>query len=154
MSGSHLCIPRNETVPRPYFLKRITMFYLPIPTEIYIFPGSVCLFCCRQICRAILGIYKSVGDGKLVNLFLQCMHTDLGALEWDELGPEGGGDGEEGDGEPADEVCEHEESHPLRDLRVVRVPGLRAANGPVHLRRQKIRLAVKIEYQALQWKWI
>ncbi len=68
--------------------------------------------------------------------------TDLSAFEWDELGPEGGGDGQEGDGEPADEVCEDQESHPLRDLRVVRVPGLRAANGPVHLRRQKkIRLA-------------
>ncbi len=25
---------------------------------IYIFPGSVCLFCCRKICGPILGIYK------------------------------------------------------------------------------------------------
>ncbi len=25
----------------------------------YIFPGSVCLFCCRKICGPILGIYKS-----------------------------------------------------------------------------------------------
>jgi hypothetical protein len=49
MSGSHLCIPRNETVQPCYFQNRIIMFCLPIPTlinlwEIYIFPGSVCLF--------------------------------------------------------------------------------------------------------------
>ncbi len=35
---------------------------LPVPTltylwEIYIFPGLVCLFCCRKICGLILGIY-------------------------------------------------------------------------------------------------
>ncbi len=40
---------------------------LPIPTltylwEIYIFPGSVCLFCCSQICGPILGIYKLLTD--------------------------------------------------------------------------------------------
>jgi hypothetical protein len=38
-----------------YFQNRIIMFCLPVPTliylwEIYIFPGSVCLFCCREIC--------------------------------------------------------------------------------------------------------
>ncbi len=49
MSGSHLCIPRNETVQPRYFQNRIIMFCLPIPTliyqwEIYIFPGLVCLF--------------------------------------------------------------------------------------------------------------
>jgi len=27
-----------------------------------VFPGSVCLFCCRKICRPILGIYKSLTD--------------------------------------------------------------------------------------------
>ncbi len=31
MSGSHLCIPRNETV---IFENRITMFCLPVPTLI------------------------------------------------------------------------------------------------------------------------
>ncbi len=36
MSGSHLCIPRNETVQPPYFQNRITMFCLPSPTLIYI----------------------------------------------------------------------------------------------------------------------
>jgi hypothetical protein len=40
------------------------MFCLPVPTiiylwEIYIFPGSVCLFCCREICGLILGVNKS-----------------------------------------------------------------------------------------------
>ncbi len=43
-----------------YFQNRIIMFCLPVPTliylwEIYIFPGSVCLFCCREICGPILG---------------------------------------------------------------------------------------------------
>ncbi len=43
------------------FQNRIVMFCLPLPTliylwEIYIFPGSVCLFCCREICGLILGI--------------------------------------------------------------------------------------------------
>ncbi len=47
-----------------YFLNRIIMFCLPVPTpiclwvwEIYIFPGSVCLLCCREICGPILEIY-------------------------------------------------------------------------------------------------
>jgi hypothetical protein len=30
--------------------------------EIYIFPGSVCLFCCSQICGPILEIFKSLTD--------------------------------------------------------------------------------------------
>ncbi len=34
MSGSHLCIPRNETVQPPYFQNRIIMFCLPVPTLI------------------------------------------------------------------------------------------------------------------------
>jgi hypothetical protein len=63
MSGSHLCIHRNETMQPPYFQNRIIMFCLLIPTliylwEIYIFPGWVCLFCCSQICGPILGIYN------------------------------------------------------------------------------------------------
>ncbi len=45
-----------------YFQNRIIMFCIPVPTiiylsDIYIFPGSVCLFCCREICGPILGIY-------------------------------------------------------------------------------------------------
>ncbi len=51
----------------PYFQNRIIMFCLSIRTliylwEIYIFPGSVCLFCCNQICGPILGIFKSLAD--------------------------------------------------------------------------------------------
>ncbi len=50
-----------------YFQNRIIMFCLPVPPliylwEIYIFPGSVCLFCCREICGQILGIYESLTD--------------------------------------------------------------------------------------------
>ncbi len=50
----HICIPRNENC---YFQNRILMFCLSVPTliylgeiylYIYIFPGSVCLFCCRK----------------------------------------------------------------------------------------------------------
>ncbi len=37
--------------------------YTHIPVrDSYIYPGSVCLFCCRKICRPILGIYKSLTD--------------------------------------------------------------------------------------------
>jgi hypothetical protein len=32
--------------------------YINISVEIYIFPGSVCLFCCREICGPILGLFK------------------------------------------------------------------------------------------------
>ncbi len=62
MSGYVLCIPRNETAQPHYFQNRIIMFCLPVSTScmyiaIYIFIGSVCLFCCSQIGRPILGIY-------------------------------------------------------------------------------------------------
>ncbi len=50
-----------------YFQIRIILFCLSVPTliylwEIYIFPGSDCLFSCREICGQILGIYKSITD--------------------------------------------------------------------------------------------
>ncbi len=50
-----------------YFQNRIIMFCLPFPTviylwEVYIFPGSVCLFCSSQICEPILRIYKLLTD--------------------------------------------------------------------------------------------
>jgi hypothetical protein len=31
-------------------------------SDIHIFPGSVCLFCCLKICELILGIFKSLTD--------------------------------------------------------------------------------------------
>ncbi len=50
-----------------YMAYRIIMFCLPVPTliylwEIYIFPGSLCPFCCRKICGPILGLHKSLTD--------------------------------------------------------------------------------------------
>ncbi len=50
-----------------FFQNRIIMFCLPIFTfmylwAVYIFPGSVCLFCCSQMGRPILEIYKSLTD--------------------------------------------------------------------------------------------
>jgi hypothetical protein len=51
-----------------YFQNINKMFCIPVPTliylgEIYIFPGSVCLFCSREICGSpILGIYKLLTD--------------------------------------------------------------------------------------------
>ncbi len=55
-SGSDLCIPRYETAGPRYFQNRIIMFCLPVSTfmylwAIYIFPGSVCQFCCSLIGR-------------------------------------------------------------------------------------------------------
>ncbi len=63
-SNINVCFPfMNSQKWNCYLQNRITciMFCLPFPTliylwEIYIFPGSVCLFCCRKICGPILGI--------------------------------------------------------------------------------------------------
>jgi hypothetical protein len=62
------------------FQNRIIMFCLPVPTliylwEIYIFPGSVCLFCCRKICGLILGINKSLTDTKMLTLWLRSRNS-------------------------------------------------------------------------------
>ncbi len=51
--------------------------------EIYIFPESVCLFCCSQICGLILGIYKSLTNTWLLKLGLrprnsQKRNTEMG----------------------------------------------------------------------------
>ncbi len=83
-----LCIPRNETVQPPYFLNRTIMFCLLIPIlvyqrEIYIFPGSVCLFCCREICGSILWIYKSLTDTWMWKLGLRPHSPKKGIHKWD-----------------------------------------------------------------------
>ncbi len=57
-------IPKNVN---KYSQKRNIAASVPISTfmcrcAIYIFPWSVCLFCCRKICGPILGIYKSLTD--------------------------------------------------------------------------------------------
>ncbi len=52
-----------------YFQNRITYnvlspsSYTHISVRVYIFPGLVCLFCCREICGPILGVYKSLTLG-------------------------------------------------------------------------------------------
>ncbi len=60
---SDLRIPKNKISRPPYFQNRIIMFCHSFFTfmymqAIYIFPGSVCLFCCIYISRPILGIYN------------------------------------------------------------------------------------------------
>ncbi len=59
---------------------RIIMFCLPVRTlmclwEIYIFPGSLCLFCCRKICGPIPGIYKSLTDTWMWKLGLRLRNS-------------------------------------------------------------------------------
>jgi hypothetical protein len=55
------------------FPKQNIMYCLPISTfmylrAIYIFPGLVCLYCCSQIGRPILGIYISLTDTWMLEL--------------------------------------------------------------------------------------
>ncbi len=45
---------QNFSVLSPNFYTHISV------RDLYIFPGSVCLFCCSQICGPFLGIYKSL----------------------------------------------------------------------------------------------
>ncbi len=65
------------------FQNRIITFCFPVPKiptliylwEMYIFPGSVCLFCCREICGPILGIYKSLTDTWMWKLGLRLRNS-------------------------------------------------------------------------------
>ncbi len=76
-SNTNIWFPFMSSQKRnSYFQNRIIMFCLPVPTLIYpweicIFPGSVCLFCCRKICEPILGIYKSLTDSWIWKLGLR-----------------------------------------------------------------------------------
>jgi hypothetical protein len=59
-SVADLCIPRNQTArPQSLFLHSYSTQYL---WAIYMFPRTVCLFCCSQIGRPIMGLYKSLTD--------------------------------------------------------------------------------------------
>ncbi len=71
-----------------YFQIIIIMFCLQVPTliylwEIYIFPGSVWLFCCRKICGPILGIHKSLTDTWMWKLGLRPFIPRKGIHIWD-----------------------------------------------------------------------
>ncbi len=73
MHPVHVNKPNNVYVCLHTVQKRIIMFCLPIYKfmylwTIYIFPGSVCLFCCSQIDRPIRGIYKSLTDTWILEL--------------------------------------------------------------------------------------
>ncbi len=63
MSGSYLCIPRNETViskTKVYVLSPSSYTHISV-RDLYISRiGMPCLFCCREICGPILGMYKSL----------------------------------------------------------------------------------------------
>jgi hypothetical protein len=58
MSGSIYVFPEMKLL----FPKQNYYVLSPVPELIYIFlfPGSVFLFYCREICGLILGIYKSL----------------------------------------------------------------------------------------------
>ncbi len=65
----------KDTIPKirnKYFQKRNCAASVPILTfmfrwSIYIFPRSVCLFCCRKIGGPIVGIYRSLQTQKCGN---------------------------------------------------------------------------------------
>ena len=49
--------------------------YLIYLWEIYIFPGPICLFCCRKICEPIIGIHKSLTDTWMWKLGLRLRNS-------------------------------------------------------------------------------
>ncbi len=52
----------KQTFPEKKMLASVPISSLMCLWAIDIFPGSVCLFCCRKICEPILGICKSLTD--------------------------------------------------------------------------------------------
>jgi len=81
----------NKTIPKiwnKYSLRRNCAFSAPISTfmclwALYIFPRSVCLFCCKKICGPILRIYKSLTETWMWKLGLMprnsfCRNTLMG----------------------------------------------------------------------------
>jgi hypothetical protein len=82
----HLCllaIHCKDSIPKirnTYFQKRNCSATVPVSTfmclwAIYIFPRSICLFCCRKICGPILGIYNSLTDTRMWKLRLRPRNT-------------------------------------------------------------------------------
>ncbi len=49
----------------------------------YIFPRSVCLFCCRKICGPMLEIYKTLTDTWMWKLCLRPRNSFMGIHKWD-----------------------------------------------------------------------
>jgi hypothetical protein len=62
--GVFLAKVHNTENSKQIFPERKWAVTVPISTYIiiYIFPGSVCLFCCRKICESIPAIYKLLTD--------------------------------------------------------------------------------------------
>ncbi len=64
MPGSHLGIPRNETVisKQNYNVLSPCSYNHISVRDLYIFPGSVCLYSAagNTVCGPMLGIYKSL----------------------------------------------------------------------------------------------
>ncbi len=65
---------QNDLSPNSY-----TLLYL---WELYIFPGSVCLFCSSQICGPILGLYKSVTYTWMWKLGLRPLNSQKRIHKW------------------------------------------------------------------------
>jgi hypothetical protein len=73
MSGSDLCVPRNETAQPRYFKKKIIMFCLPISTSLEIYPSQIHNVGIGERDHAVsfMGIhqfdfrYSAVGTGKV-----------------------------------------------------------------------------------------
>ena len=78
-----------RTIQNKYSRERNCAASVPISTfmclwAIYIFPRSVCLFCCRKKCGPILGINKSLTDSRMWKLGLRPRAIPfLGIHNWD-----------------------------------------------------------------------
>jgi hypothetical protein len=69
MSGSHSCIHRNETVivfPKQKYNVLAPSSYTHISArDLYaVFPGSVCLFCCRKITHIHMNVEIGTEDAQ------------------------------------------------------------------------------------------
>jgi hypothetical protein len=89
--SSRLYVHCNDRIPKirnKYSQKSNRTASVPISTftclwAIYIFPRSVCLFCCRKICGPIQGIYKSLTDTWMWKFDCGRALPFLGIHKWD-----------------------------------------------------------------------